>query len=110
MNAPWAILALAAGILLPGCMALSVPRTVIRGEIAGQPFELVTPKDSELTDLLIEVRGTDAWGGSNYTAVSIGGLRANMNPQVITTTADGQVKLIQAVGSELRATGAAAIK
>jgi hypothetical protein len=97
-------------LCLCGCVASSVPKTVLSGSLGGQPFALQTPKDSELKNLMIEVRGSDTWGGSNYTAISIESLKANMNPAVITTTAEGQVQMIQAVGAEIRATAASAAK
>ena len=96
-------------LTLTGCMALSVPRTQISGTINGQPFTLSTPKDSEMKNLMIEVRGVDHFG-TNYTAISIDSLEANMNPEIITTTADRQIKMIQAIGSEIRSTAATAAK
>lgn len=81
-------------ILLSGCVGSMVPMTKITGSIAGQPFTLQSPKDSELTGLEISAEGKDTFGTTNHVTLKIQSLKATMNPEVITTTADAQAKLI----------------
>lgn len=91
----------AAGALLCSCftsgcaLSAQIPKTSVSGTISGQPFTLITPKDSKLTGLRIEAQGG---AFTNWCRISIESLEAHMNPEVITTTADGQAKLIQSVG------------
>ena len=96
---------LLAALALTGCV--NVPKTIISGAINGVPFSLTSPKDSKLTGLEITAQ---TGGLTNYMRISVQSLEAKMNPEVITTTADGQVKLINAVGSEIRSGMAAAAK
>ncbi len=84
----WIMLAAVVGVGLCGCVA--VPKTKITGTIAGAPFEVVSPKDSDLAGLEIsaDTNGT--------VRIRVEKLSARMNPEVITTTAAGQVALINA--------------
>jgi hypothetical protein len=81
-------------IAMTGCVGSMVPRTKVTGSIAGQPFTLESPKDSELTGLEITSEGKDTFGTTNRVTIKIQSLKARMNPEVITTTADGESKLI----------------
>lgn len=87
---------LAAGLCFAGngCIGRMVPKTTISGYLDGQPFALTSPKDSKITGLKITAQ---SGGLTNYVSISIESLEARMNPEVITTTADGQVKMINAV-------------
>jgi hypothetical protein len=96
------LLSLCSLVLLTGCIAHSVPRTKITGSIAGQPFTLEAPKDADLRGLAIIAENDGA------VSIEIESLVTRMNPEVITTTAEGQVKMISAVGAEIRATSALA--
>lgn len=80
-------------LLLSGCIAASVPKTVITGSIGGKPFTLSSPKDSDLAGLKITA---DTNGAVSITLTS---LAVRMNPDVITTTGDAQVKLVNAVAA-----------
>jgi len=81
-------------LALTGCVGTMVPMTKITGSIAGQPFTLQSPKDSELTGLEISAEGKDTFGTTNYVTIKVQSLKAKMNPDVITTTGDAQAKLI----------------
>ena len=70
---------------------MMVPKTTISGSIAGKPFKLTSPKDSELTGLEIK---SDTNGA---VAMKITSLKATMNPEIIQTTGDAQTKMIQAI-------------
>lgn len=83
-------------LALTGCVGTMVPVTRITGSIAGQPFTLQSPKDSELTGLEISAEGKDTFGTTNYVTIKVQSLKAKMNPDVITTTGDAQAKLITA--------------
>ncbi len=78
-------------VLAVGCV--SVPKTVINGTIAGQPFSVTSPKDSEMNGLDVSV----ATNGT--VSLHITSLKAQMNPEVITMTGDAQAKIISAVAS-----------
>lgn len=78
-----------------------VPQTKISGSINGQPFEVRSPKDSKLTGLTVEVVSHDQFGGTNRTTLKLDSLEAKMNPEIISTTADGQVKLVNAIGENI---------
>ena len=84
-------IALAAIALLTGCVA--VPQTAIKGTVAGKPFSLSSPKDSELLGLKVvaDTNGT--------VTITIQSLKCRMNPDVITMTGEAQVKIIQAVAN-----------
>lgn len=88
-----------------GCVGLTVPRTTISGVINGQPFSVSSPKDSKLNGLEIV---SQSGGLTNFVAVRIQSVETRMNPEVISTTADAEVKMIQAVGSEIRSAAASA--
>jgi hypothetical protein len=77
-------------VLGSGCVAWSVPRTTIRGNIAGRPFHISAPKDMTLGQLTlcVDTNGT--------VTLTLSNLVTRMNPDVITTTSEGQAKLIQA--------------
>ena len=77
-------------LFLTGCIAMSVPRTTITGTVAGKPFKFEGPKDVDLSSLTIT-----ATAAGDLT-LTITGLKSVMNPEVITTTGDAQVKLVQA--------------
>lgn len=81
-------------LCLTGCIGSMVPKTLVKGTIAGQPFELQSPKDSELTGLEITAQGKDTFGTTNTVTVKIQSLKATMNPAVITATADAEAKMI----------------
>ncbi len=84
---------LSAILCLPlcGCMNLMVPRTTIKGSIAGQPFLVSSPKDSTLQGLTVTADTNGA------VSIKLQSLTATMNPEVITTTGDAQQKMIQTV-------------
>lgn len=77
--------------LIVGCVA--VPKTSINGTLGGQPFELSSPKDSELVgfELTAETNGS--------MRLKIDSLAVRMNPDVVSMTGDAQVKIINAVAS-----------
>ncbi len=81
--------------LLSGCAAPTVresaPGFELKGELGGKPFHLLSQKDIDASLICIAT-------GSNGLSVTISNLNAKMNPAVITTTADGQTKMIQAQG------------
>lgn len=89
-----------AGLVLCGCVA--VPKTTITGTISGQPFTLSSPKNSTLTNLDV----TASTNGS--VSIHVGSLVTVMDPAVITTTAEGEAKLVQA-GAAAAAAAIAAI-
>lgn len=73
---------------LSGCVGSMVPQTKITGALAGAPFSVSSPKDSTLEDLEVSAEQ------NGVVRIKIGKLTAKMNPEIITTTADGQAKLI----------------
>lgn len=91
------------------CGCVNVPKSKISGTINGIPFTVESPKDSKLQGLTVEVRGTDNFGGTNFARVRLDSMEAHMNPEVITTTGDAQVKLVNAIGEHIiKGMGAAA--
>lgn len=88
-------------LAITGCM--SVPTTHIKGAIAGQPFDIETPKDSTLAGLDISV-------ATNAVHLHIDTLQARMNPDVITTTGDAQAKMISAASQAGAAIAGAAVQ
>jgi hypothetical protein len=89
-------------IFTTGCIARSVPRTSIAGSIGGRPFKIEAPKDISLSQLKISA------DTNGVVSISIESLTARMNPDVITTTAEGQVKMIHAIGEQMREASAKA--
>jgi uncharacterized membrane protein len=87
--------AIGATSLLCGCMAWQVPKTTIAGSIGGKPFYLSSPKNTTLSGLQV----TAATNGT--VSISVSNLTAQMDPNVITTTADAQVKMINAVAASV---------
>jgi hypothetical protein len=87
-----------------GCVNLVVPKTVIKGSIAGKPFSLTSPKDSELTGLQITANT------NGEVTITIERLAAKMNPAVISMTGDAQVSIINAVGEQVQAAMASGMK
>lgn len=79
-----------ASIFCAGCGVLHVPKTVITGKIMGQPFELETPKDTDL-------RGLEIGVSSNSVLIKIESLSAVMNPTNIMATgaASSQLAAVQ---------------
>ena len=75
---------------LTGCIGMIVPRTQISGTLGGQPFKLASPKNSDIGYLSVTV----ATNGTLMLVLS--NLHVVMDPAVITTTAEGQAKLVQA--------------
>lgn len=94
-----AIVLTAAAEMLCGCV--NVPKTRLAGTIGGVPFSLESPKDSKLQGLTVEVIGHDSFGGTNFARVRLDSMEAKMNPEVITTTGDAQVKLVNAIGQNV---------
>lgn len=92
------LLCILPALALCGCMNLVIPKTVIKGTINGTPFAISSPKDSELRGLQITVNT------NGDVSVVIDALTTKMNPEVITTTAEGQRVLIQTLGAEIRQT------
>lgn len=88
-----AIAALSLTGCLTGCMALSVPRTTVSGKIAGQPFSISSPKDSELNGLAITVTT------NGNVSITITSLKATMDPAVIQMTGTAQAQIITAVAN-----------
>lgn len=86
---------------LTGCIRSMVPRTHISGTIAGQPFTIEAPKDAKLRGLEVIAEADGS------VSIAIAELETRMNPDVISTTADAQVKMFEAVGREIRTTAAA---
>lgn len=75
-----------------GCSTINdrVPKTTINGSISGQPFEISTPKDSDL-------QGLDIRSDTNgVVSVHIEKLAAKMNPENITNTGAAEAAIIQA--------------
>ncbi len=91
-----------AGFALAGCAV--VPKTKITGAIAGQPFSLSSPKDSELKDLEVSVVQT----GTNTTTakIKIGSLSAKMNPDVISSQGAANAAVMNAAASLVEKAGA----
>jgi hypothetical protein len=84
---------LTVGLLATGCsIRNSVPRTSIAGSIAGQPFTIDAPKNTDLKglEILAEADGS--------VIIKVESLITKMDPEVITTTGDAQVKMLQAAG------------
>ncbi len=82
------IVTLAASLI---CGCVFVPKTKIKGSVAGQPFNIVSPKDSDLKGLEITVQ-------TNGTCtIKIDELKARMNPDVVGATADGQAKFAESI-------------
>lgn len=77
-------------LLLCGCL---VPYTTIKGSIAGQPFEVRSPKDSEITNLVITATSNGA------VSVHIGGMKVRMNPDVISMSGEAYAKVTTAIAS-----------
>lgn len=75
-------------IALIGCV--QVPKTKISGKIGGQPFNLQTPKDTDLSGLDITAKT------NGETKIHIDLLKTRMNPDVVNQTAEGQAKIVQA--------------
>jgi hypothetical protein len=74
-----------------GCVG--VPTTTVTGTLSGQPFKIVSPKDSDLVGLDIKA---DQYG---VVHVHIDKLTARMSPDVVASTAAGQSQIIQATGA-----------
>lgn len=76
---------------LAGCsLNRQVPHTSISGKVGGQPFEISTPKDSDLSGLHVsaETNGT--------VRVDIEHLSATMNPTNVTATGTAEAQIISA--------------
>lgn len=86
------LLAVLAIPFFSGCVA--VPHTTVTGTISGQPFKIVSPKDSDLSGLDISV-------SNGMVRVHIDALKARMNPDVIGTAAAGQAQIIQATAAAI---------
>lgn len=82
--------------LFTGCIAASVPRTTITGSLGGKPFSVSAPKDCDLESLTVKAET------NGILSIALKNLRTRMSPDVITTTGDAQVKLITAVGEQVR--------
>lgn len=91
MKTAIALLALA----LCGCSNLQVPRTHISGSIGGEPFDLSSPKDTELQGLNI----TRATNGT--VSITISNLSAKMNPAIVQMSGDAFVNGINAMGTQI---------
>jgi len=81
---------------LAGCtINRQVPKTTITGTVAGKPFAISTPKDSDLTGLHIkaDTNGT--------VSVDIEHLSAFMNPTNISATGDAAEKIVTATGTQV---------
>lgn len=94
-------------LLCAGCVNLIVPKTTIKGSIAGAPFAISSPKDSTLNGLNI-VAYTNG-----EVQVHIDSLTAKMNPDVISMSAAAQVDIINAMSAAIQsamASGAKAAK
>ena len=72
-----------------------VPKTTISGYLNGKPFSVVSPKDSTLTGLDIVAHT------NGEISVHIESLSAKMNPEVITMSAQAQVDIISALGTQI---------
>jgi hypothetical protein len=83
-------------LFLTGCIAASVPRTTITGSLGGKPFSVSAPKDVDLSSLTVMADTNGA------VSIVVKNLKTRMSPDVITTTGDAQVKLITAVGEQVR--------
>lgn len=83
--------ALAAGFVLTGCFS-PVPKTVITGSIAGQNFSLSNPKNTTVTNLLVEVQTNGA------ARLSIGYLSSANDSNVIATAYTGQASVVKETG------------
>jgi hypothetical protein len=91
--------------LCAGCVM--VPKTRITGSLAGQPFSFSTPQDRAVKGLDITATVT-----TNGTAIRLhlDSLDSKTNPDVITTTANGQAIMIQSVADAAVKAAATAAK
>jgi len=83
---------------LSGCALFesAVPTTRISGTIAGQQFSLSNPKDTCITNLVVEV-------STNGSArLSIGGLSSVNNSNVVSAGYSGQAELVTAAGNQIQ--------
>lgn len=72
-----------------------VPTTSIRGTIAGQTFRLDNPKDTVLTNLVVEVNT------NGVAKLSLGYLSSANNSNVIGAATTGQAETINALGTQI---------
>jgi len=97
------LLLLPLAMLLAGCMSAIVPKTTMSGTVAGQPWAFSSPKDVDLSGLKVSA------GTNGLISVEIQTLKSRMNPEVISTTAEGQSLLIKtAIDAGAAAAGKAA--
>jgi len=93
-------------VVLAGCTVLSpVPTTKFKAKVAGQSFEWSNPKNTSMTNIVVEV-------GTNGTArLSIGLVTSVNDPLVVSNAFSGEAALLHEVGAQLNqafANGAAA--
>jgi len=89
----------------PGCVRDSVPVYKLTVDLRKGQAAITNPKDTTITNLKVS---SDTNGAVSVSADSIS---SKMNPDVITTTGDAQVKMINAIGDNVTkgiAAGAAA--
>jgi hypothetical protein len=86
-----------AALALSGCSVRNaVPQTKITGSIAGRPFSVVTPKDSDIENLSIESQ-------TNGTiTVKLDKLTAKMSPDVIANTGVAQAQINASITDGLK--------
>lgn len=77
---------------LTGCVRSIVPQTQISGSLGGKPFHAGFPKNVRIGSLAITANT------NGTVSLMISNLETIMDPQVITTTSDAQVKLVKAGG------------
>ena len=84
-------------MLLPacGCARWLVPVTKVSGTVNGQPFSFSGPKDVSVDSITASVNS------NGTTALEIKGLKANMNPAVVTLSGEAFVNGINAVGNQV---------
>ena len=88
------------GLLALGASGCSVfhspvPSSELKGTIAGQQFKLSNPKDTVITNLVIEVNT------NGMAKMSLGYLASSNNSNVIGTATAGQAETINAMGNAL---------
>lgn len=82
-------------LLMTGCIRASVPVNAIKADLSKGTVAISNPKNMKLTGVHIKA-------DKNGTAsVDIDSAESIMDPAIITTTADGQVKMFNAVGDNV---------
>jgi hypothetical protein len=74
-------------VLLCGCARWLVPVTEVKGTLLKQPFSFTSPKNYESTNIVIEAESVSR-GVTNRAKMTIGSIRAVMDPQIVQMSGD----------------------